>query len=112
MSVGLRDQRGKIYRYSNAGTEGLIDARYTYDVERWCRFEMPSGREQTLGAKADRQIDGVVAFADEVTIGIHDLIVVDAVQYKVVAVLPRRQQGEILCHVVLGDEDPTSLVES
>jgi hypothetical protein len=112
VSVSLRNERGKIYRYSNAGSEGLTDSRYTYDVERWCRFETPSGREQTLGAKADRQIDGKVAFADEVTIGINDLIVLYAVQYKVVAVNPRRASREILCDVVLGDEDPTSLVES
>ena len=112
MSLSLRNERGKIYRYSNAGSEGLIISRYTYDVERWCRFETPSGREQTLGAKAGRQLDGKVAFADEVTIGINDLLVVHEVQYKVVAVLPRRAAREILCDVVLGDEDPTSLVES
>ena len=111
VSVGLRDQRVRIYTYSDAGSDGFAASRYTFSVERWGRFELPSGREQTLAGKADKQLDGVVAFADEVAVTIHDLLVVSEVQYKVVAVLPRRMMREIICHCVLADED-TDVVES
>jgi hypothetical protein len=104
--------RARIYTYSDIGTEGLMNSRYTFSVERWCRFELPSGREQTLAAQANRRLDGVVAFSDEVSVSIHDLLVINEVQYKVVEVVPRRQQREIICQVVLGDEDPNSVVES
>lgn len=111
MSLSLRDQRGRIYTYADVGSDGFAKARYTFSVERWCRFEVPSAREQTLAAKADERLDGVVAFADETTVGIHDLLIIDAVQYKVTGVKPRRQPREIVCSVVLSTED-LDVVES
>lgn len=112
MSVGLRNQRGRIYNYSDAGSDGFVNSTYTFAVERWCRYEPTVTREQTLGGKADQQLDGIVAFSQEVTeIGINSLIVVGDVQLKVVGVRPLNQQREIICDVVLSTEALT-LVDS
>lgn len=112
MSLSLRSERWRIYTYLDAGADGLVASRYVFSAERWARREMPSGREQTLGAKADRQLDAVVAFGDEAVVGINDLLVRGSEQLKVVAVLPRPQMREIVCHCVLGDARPQDIVES
>jgi hypothetical protein len=109
VSVGLRNQRVRIYTYSDAGSDGFMTSTYTFSIERWGRFEVPSATESTLGGKADQKLNGQVALHKEAIVGIHDLLIVDDVQYKVVGIKPRAQ--EIVCDVVLADED-LALVES
>ena len=104
MSIGRRDQRGRIYTYSSTDDTGVTTSVYTFSVERWCRVGNPSAREVTIAAQAGHRVSAVIAFADEVEIGNDDLIVVDSVRYLVRGPVNARGLREIRVMVETTDD--------
>lgn len=90
MSIGLRSKRFSIYTLVETTTDGVPAKAYHLSAERWGRLVPPSGHEVTVGLAAEHMVDGVIAFASEVTVTENDVIL-DAVDtvYEVRAVLPR-----------------------
>ena len=100
MSVSLRSKRFSIYTLVETTTDGVVAKAYHLVAERWGRLVPPSGREMTVGLGAEHTVDGVIAFADEVTVTEHDVILDEAdTVYEVRAVLPRLMLRET--HVVV-----------
>lgn len=100
MSIGLRSKRFSIYTLTETTTDGVVAKAYHLLATRWGRLVPPSGREATLGLGAEHYQDGFIAFADEVTVTEHDVIVDESdVIYEVRAVLPRPMLREV--HVVV-----------
>lgn len=112
MSLGQRDQRGRIYTYSSTNDNGVVTSTYTFSVERWCRLGSLTAREATLLAQAEHNVTGVIVFADEVTVGNNDLIEVDDVHYLVRGVTRDRTLREIRVMVEAVDDENLSVVES
>lgn len=105
MSVGLRDQRVRIYGYASTSDEGVPGAVYEYRETRWARLEAPTGREVTVGMQAAHRVDAVLALADEADVRANDLILLGADRYLVRAVLGRRHLRETQCLVQLTDDE-------
>jgi hypothetical protein len=100
VSVGLRDRRVRLYAYRDANAAvpgGYMETQYTFTEERWARLEPPTGREKTLGERAGKEIDGVLALAAEANVdprgAVKDVRTGDV--YRILATLPRRLAHEI-----------------
>jgi hypothetical protein len=95
VSASLRKFRASVYTYSDAGSGGLLVARYTKsastdaDGDWWCARMQPSGREVTVAMKAEHRIDAVFGFAAHAPVTENGAIVCDSVSYLVRAVLER-----------------------
>lgn len=68
MSLSHRDERWKVYGYSDVGTDGRANPVYSGIGEWWARMVGPSGREVTMASQAGQRVDGVVVFGDEAVI--------------------------------------------
>lgn len=104
MSIGLRDQRVRVYGYLNGGTEGRISETYPYLGEYWGRFVSPSGREATIAAQAEETIDGLVFLSDEIPVPPGDgLLSIGPVFYKILSTFPARMTREIGVRVAFAE---------
>jgi hypothetical protein len=114
VSISHRDQRGRVYGYSDVGTGGLMDSKYTFLYERWCRKEPPSGKEVTTGLKAEHRIDAVWSFDDHVVIPENGALKINGEVYLVRAVMPRRvaREVQVYAELVRGDQSTVNLAES
>jgi hypothetical protein len=93
MSIGMRNERVRIFTYSNTGSDGFMASTYTYVAERWARKELPSGREITVAAQAEHKVDAVFEFAAEVTVTRNGLLKHDGDLYFVRSALKRKGLG-------------------
>lgn len=111
MSAGLRDQRIRIYDYSAVDSGGYQSSSYAYVAERWGRLEAPGGREATVAAQANQQIDAVVSFAADAPVTANGIlkVVSTAKVYRVTAVLPRRMLNELEVYAVHNDDASLTL---
>jgi hypothetical protein len=95
VSASLRKFLASVYTYSDAGSGGLMASRYVKSAssdahgEWWCSRAVPTGKEVTVGMKADHRIDAVFGFAAQAPVSEHGAIVCDGVQYLIRAVLDR-----------------------
>lgn len=105
VSLGLRDQRVRVYTYASTGDAdgaGIPQPTYTYAASYWGRVEAPRGLETAVGRQSEHVHDLVVSLSDEATIPENGALLVKEAAYaagdtllKVVAVLPRRLASEI-----------------
>lgn len=111
MSVSLRRFRAIVALYSDTGTDGAVNSTYTKSPSTdpdglwWCSRNAASGRENTVGMKADERIDEVIGFAAEVPVDRDALVSIDGVQFWVRSVLPRdygRNEVQVLAERVSG----------
>lgn len=94
MSIGLRDQRVKVYGYSDATSDGRADPRYSGQGTYWARISAPSGREATIAGQATENIDAVFSFSAEATIPPDGFLRgPDDRLYRILTVLPIRGTG-------------------
>lgn len=99
MSIGLRDQRVRVYGYDNGGDEGRVSETYPYVGEYWARVTAPSGREATIAAQAEEVVDALVFFSDEVTVPGDGILKLGPIVYKVLSTSPARMGREIVARV-------------
>lgn len=102
MSIGLRDQRVRVYGYSDSGDEGRAGETYPYLDEFWGRVTSPSGREATIAAQAEETLDALVFLSDEIIDELPDgkfpvdgLLSIGPTFYKVLSIFPARMTREI-----------------
>jgi hypothetical protein len=95
MSIATRDQRVRLYTYSDAGSNGIVSSTYTFSVERWARKESPTGREVLLAEASQYKTDAVFTFGDEVAVPSRGLLKHGDTYYEVRGILPRRATREI-----------------
>jgi hypothetical protein len=100
VSVSLRNRRFSVYTLTETLVDGVPTKSYHLSGEWWGRLVPPSGYERTVGAGAEHQVDGIIAFADECDVTVDDVILdeFDAV-YEVRAVDLRQMLREIHCAV-------------
>jgi hypothetical protein len=101
MSASLRDERVKLYTYSNTGTGGRATPRYTFSVSRWARRAIPGSREATVAGQASQQVDAVFILPDRVGIDADGAIrAQDGTLYKITGVMPVRNTASIAEQIV------------
>ena len=105
MSAGLRNQRVKIYAYTDNGADGVPSALYTFTAERWGRLISAAGRELRVGGKAEQLADAIIVLSDEAVFDGNALLQVGGVNYLVRATsaLPFTREVEAICQ--LADDD-------
>ncbi len=123
MSLALRDQRARIYAYTDQGDSGVAAHLYAVvpspdpDQAWWCRVEEPGGHELTVGQGAEHQSGAVIAFSAEVPVPLNGVVVLlrpdgsTGPLYRVASVSPRRQVGEIAVTGVFADHAVYTLVD-
>ena len=96
MSLSLRNKRFTIYTLTETTVDGVPTKSYHLSASRWGRLVPPSGHERTVGLGAEHQVDGLIAFHEEVTVTVDDVILDegDAI-YEVRAVDPRPMLAEL-----------------
>lgn len=115
MSVELRDERVKLYTFSDTGSGGRAAPTYMYSVTRWGRREIPGSREATIAGQASQQVDAVFVLPDRVTIDGNGAIRgADGTLYKITGVYPVRNSASIVEQIVFAtysDEQSMTAVD-
>jgi len=81
--LGQRTTSVKIYGYADAGTDGVVDSRYTLRATRWASFTPDQATERSVGEAAQHERRATFGFYDRVTITDHDVLVVNGEAYQV-----------------------------
>lgn len=111
MPVSLRRFRAIVATYSDSGSDGVVASTYAKSASGdsdglwWCAKGLPSGRENTIGMKADERIDAVLEFSAEAPVQRDCLVSIDSQQYMVRSVLHRdygRDELQVLAEFVSG----------
>lgn len=112
MSASLRNQRLRLYAYSNAGTNGVPDERYTFTAERWGRLTPLGAKQFTVGEQAEHTVNATAEFADEVAVPDNGLLTYNGATYFIRGVLPRpiTRSIDVLCEFC--DDATPTLVEA
>lgn len=112
MSASLRNQRIRIYRYSDVGTNGVPDERYTFLAERWGRLTALGTKQVTIGGQAEHTVNAIAEFGDEVSVPQNGLLTLGTATYFVRGVVerPAVRAIEVLCEFC--DDATPALVEA
>lgn len=95
MSISLRKHRARLFDYIDAGSQGDVDSAYALNASDadddawWCSRALPTGRESTLGMKAEHRVDAVFAFDAHAPISVNSAIDCEGESFVVRAVLTR-----------------------
>lgn len=121
MSIGLRDQRVRVYAYSanaDADGAGIPQPAYTYQASWWGRVEVPRGAEVAQAGQAEHVHDLVVSLSDEAVVTEDGALLLKETPYaapdrllKVVAILPRRLGRELQVLAVTADDAVLTVVD-
>lgn len=68
VSEAFRDQRVKVYGYSDVGTDGRANPVYSGTETYWASMGAPNGREATIAGQANQRVDAVFMFSGEAVI--------------------------------------------
>jgi len=111
VSVSHRTFRALVATYSDTGTNGRPNSTYTKapssdsDGLWWCSRGQPTGREATVGMKADERISAVLGFSAHAPVDRDCLVQIGTSQYFVRSVLARdyhRDEVQVLAEFVSG----------
>ena len=112
MPISQRKFLAFVGEYHDAGSQGQVDSTYlikssgdaTVENMWWCAKSTPSGREATVGMKAEHRVDAVFEFSAECPVDFDDAILCDGESYWVRAVLGRDYGQDAV--QVLAERDP------
>lgn len=105
MSVGLRDQRIRVFSFSDTSSDGRASSGYAYVGEYWGRADAPSMREATVAGQAEHQADAVFTLEKGVVVSPDGLLKADSRYYKVTGVPPaNRMANEIKVFATYADD--------
>jgi len=111
VSVSHRKFRALVATYSDTGSDGRPNSTYTKaaspddDGLWWCSKGQPTGREATVGMKADERISAVLGFSAHAPVDRDCLVQIGTTQYWVRSVLARdygRDELQVLAEFVSG----------
>jgi hypothetical protein len=96
MSAGLRDQRIRVFDFSDTSTDGRASSGYTYRDEYWGGVSAPSMREATVAGQGEHVADAVFTLERGVQVQSGGLLKADDRYYKVTGLPPaNRMANEI-----------------
>lgn len=97
MTAGQRDQRIRVFGFTNVDTDGWATSSYQYQGEYWGRIDSPTVREATVAGQGEHLADAVVTFHRDVPLSDNGLLksVQDGRHYKITGIPPtQRTSGE------------------
>ena len=116
MSEALRDERVKLYSFSDVATDGRVAPTYTYARTCWGRQAIPGSREATIAGQASQRVDAVFVIPEGIVVdqngGIRGQ---DGTFYVVTGVLPVRNTASLREQIVFAEnaeEQNPNVVES
>ncbi|HEX6576655.1 MAG TPA: hypothetical protein VF042_16925 [Gemmatimonadaceae bacterium] len=115
MSESSRDERVKVYSFSDAGTGGRAAPTYTYVRSYWGRRQRPSMREVTVAGQASQVADEVFELPGHAVIDQDGAIRSQSgTLYKITGVEPVKGSvhSEIMVRAAYADEMQLVVVES
>ena len=81
-----RTDRVRLYSYSDAGSDGVVDSRYTFVAEVWARFEPARAVARTRGEAATHERRATFGFHERVSVDKDMVITINSEAYKVVGI--------------------------
>lgn len=116
MSESLRDERVKLYTFSDAGTGGRVAPTYAYALSCWGRQAIPGSREATIASQASQSVDAIFVLPERVTVDDDGAIRgQNGTLYKITGVQPVRNTSSLseqIVTAVYADEMSLTVVES
>ncbi len=78
-----RTDRVRLYSYSDAGADGVVDSRYTFVEEVWAQFTPDRAVERSGGEAATHERRATFGFHEQVSVDKDMVITINSVAYKV-----------------------------
>lgn len=78
-----RTDRVRLYSYSDAGSDGVVDSRYTFVAEVWAQFSPDRAIERTSGEAATHERRATFGFHERITVGNDMVVTINGEAYKV-----------------------------
>lgn len=101
MSESLRDERVKLYTFSDTGSGGRYAPTFTYSVSCWGRQAVPGSREATIASQASQTVDAVFVLPERVSIDDDGAIRgQNGTLYKITGVQPVRNTSSLVEQIV------------
>jgi hypothetical protein len=88
MSAGKRDQRVRVFAFSNATADGWATSGYSYAGEFWAQVSAPTMREVTVGGQGEHVVDAVFSFIRDVVLELGGLLKAQGRYYKITGLPP------------------------
>jgi len=82
-ALAKRTDRVRLYSYSDAGSGGVVDARYTFVSEVWAQFTADRAVERSSGEAATHERRATFGFHERVSIDNDMLITINSEAYRV-----------------------------
>ncbi len=100
--ISERTDRVRIYEYSDAGTDGVVNPTHTFVEEVWASFRAQSGREGTTREVAQHESGAVFGFHERVSVNDKMVLTINGELYKVTAVSDPRTFVDAMLREVIG----------
>lgn len=81
--VDQRTDRVRLYSYSDEGSDGVVDSRYTFVEEVWARFKPERASERTDGEAATHERRATFEFHERVSVDEDMVITINDAAYRV-----------------------------
>lgn len=113
--VQLRNDRVRIYGYSDEGSDGVVDSRYTFVKEVWAQFIPERADARIEGEAVTRERRATFGFHEQVSVSDNMVLTVNGEAYRIDGVPdPRTYAREMLRYAsaVWVDRANLTLVET
>jgi hypothetical protein len=81
--IDKRTDRVRLYSYSDAGSSGVVDSRYTFVAEVWAEFTPDRAVERSSGEAATHERRATFGFHERINVGHDMLITINGEAYRV-----------------------------
>ena len=112
--VRERTDRVRLYAYSDAGSDGVVNPTHTFVEEVWASFQPRSGPEGTTGEAAQHQRAAVFGFHERISVNDDMVLTINGEPYKVTSIADPRTFVDGMLREVIGqsvDKAQYNLVE-
>jgi len=85
-TLDQRTDRVRLYSYSDDGSDGVVDSRYTFVAEVWAQFTPDRAIERSSGEAATHENHATFGFHEQVSVGKDMVITINDEAYKVAGI--------------------------
>lgn len=114
-ALDKRTNRVRLYGYSDAGSNGVVDSKYTFVKEVWAQFTPDRAVERSSGEAATHERRAIFGFHEQVSVDKDMVITINSAAYKVDGIPDPRTYVDKMLRLVTAvwvDRANLTLVES
>jgi len=85
-TLDQRTDRVRLYSYSDGGSDGVVDSKYTFVAEVWAQFTPERAFERSSGEAATHERRATFGFHERVSVGKDMVMTINDEAYKVTGI--------------------------